>query len=339
MKSVRRCAAAWIEGLRFRQESPLSRIQPLKNPNVGVWGIKIGAFALAALLWFHAVTENSYKREVDVRLQVEDPRADAPGNGIMVANLLPSHVRVLVSGSGKDLLRVDKGGLLLRLEPQQGRAGSVHLYRLTPGLVENRGGDKSVKVEEVLEPKEIEVVLDRRVEREVEVRPVVELNVAEAYTRVGDLHLDPQRVKISGPAGEIRKIRYVETDSLVAEGLDEDVVYQLSLRKPPGLRAELDPDHVTLKADIQILAEDDISGVPVEVRNTRGSRVTCTPPTVRVKVRGALQVLANLDPERDLGLFVDYRDYAGDRLPVRAAPKAPFEVREIVPAEVDLIVR
>ena len=298
--------------------------------------IKIGAFALAALLWFHAVTENSYKKEIEVRLEVEDPLGDAPTDEIIVANLLPSHVRVLVSGSGKDLLQLNQDGLMMRVETQQGRAGSRHHYRLTPGLIESRIGDLAVKVDEILEPTEIEVALDRRMEREVEVRPVVELNVAEAYILVGGLQLDPQKVKITGPAREIRKIRYVETDSLVAEGLQEDVVYHLSLRKPPGLPVELEPNHITLKADIQILAEDDISGVPVKVRYARGAGVACVPPAVRVKVRGAVQVLAGLDPEQDLELYVDYRDYSGESLPVKAAPKGLFEVREIIPAEVTL---
>ena len=300
--------------------------------------IKVGAFALAALLWFHAVTENAYKKEIEVRLQVEDPLADAPSDEIIVANLLPSHVRVLVSGSGKDLLQLNPDGLRMRVETQQGRAGSRHHYRLTPGLVESRIGDLAVKVEEILEPTEIEVALDRRMEREVEVRPVVELYVAEAYPLVGGFQLDPQKVKITGPAREIRKIRYVETDSLVADGLEEDVEFRLSLSKPPGLPVELEPDHITLKADIQILAEDDIAAVSVKVRHAPGGGVACVPASVRVKVRGAVQVLADLDPEQDLELFVDYRDYSGESLPVRAAPKGLFEVMEIMPAEVDLVV-
>ncbi len=310
----------------------------MKNRTYGGWVIKIGAFALAAILWFHAVTENSYKKEIDVRLEVEDPLTDAPEDEIIVANLLPSHVRVLVSGSGKDLLQLNQDGLMLRVETQEGSAGSRHHYRLTPGLIESRIGDLAVKVEEILEPTEIEVALDRSMEREVEVRPVVELNAAESYTLVGGFQLDPQKVRITGPAREIRKIRYVETDSLVVGGLQEDVEYRLSLSKPAGLPVELEPDHITLKADIQILAEDDIAGVPVEVRYARGSGVACVPPMVRVKVRGAVQVLADLDPERDLELFVDYRDYSGESVPVRAAPKGLFEVREIIPAEVSLIV-
>ena len=70
--------------------------------------------------------------------------------------------------------------------------------------------------------------------------------------------------------------------------------------------------------------------MPVKVRYARSAGVACVPP--------AVQVLADLDPEQDLELFVDYRDYSGESVPVKAAPKGLFEVREIIPAEVDLVV-
>ena len=37
------------------------------------WGAKLGAVALGLVLWMHAITEQSFDREVMVRLLVEDP--------------------------------------------------------------------------------------------------------------------------------------------------------------------------------------------------------------------------------------------------------------------------
>ena len=37
------------------------------------WGAKLGAVALGLVLWMHAVTEQSFDREVMVRLLIEDP--------------------------------------------------------------------------------------------------------------------------------------------------------------------------------------------------------------------------------------------------------------------------
>ena len=36
------------------------------------WGAKLGAVLLAAALWFHAATEDSYRRDLDVPLIVEE---------------------------------------------------------------------------------------------------------------------------------------------------------------------------------------------------------------------------------------------------------------------------
>ena len=101
----------------------------------------MGALVLACFLWLHAVTERLYERAFDIRLQVEDP----PDREVVVASLVPERVRILVSGRGKKLLQIDDDSFVLRLRPE-GKAGSVHSYRLTPALVENKRADLEVKV-------------------------------------------------------------------------------------------------------------------------------------------------------------------------------------------------
>jgi len=311
----------------------------VKKSNLGDWGIRVGALALAFFLWFHAVTEHLYEREIDIRLQMEDPPpSDPPSREVIVASLPPTHVRVLVSGRGKDLLQLNGDGFLLRIK-SEGSAGSVRTYRLTPGHVENRTTDREVKIEEIIAPKEIEISLDWRVEREVWVKPLVELEVAEAYIQVGDMGIEPQKIKIAGPSKQMRKIEFIRTDSLDLKGLREDVDYQLALQKPGGIRIDLHPTRVRVKVDIQILAEDDIAHVPVKVRHVAGGNVVPEPSRVQVKVRGGVDVIANLDPEEDLELFVDYRDFIGENLPIRAEENSSFEIVGIVPAQVSLIER
>ena len=61
------------------------------------------------------------------------------------------------------------------------------------------------------------------------------------------------------------------------------------------------------------------------------------PAQVKVKVKGGVDIIANLDPEKDLELYVDYRDYDGQSLLVLAAEDSLFEIREIVPSKVNLV--
>ena len=310
----------------------------MNKSNLADWGIKAGALALAVLIWFHAVTEHPYEKKIDIRLKVQDPPSDPSSEKTIVANLLPEQVKVLVSGQGKDLLRLNEDDFLLRVTPEGG-PGSVRSYSLTPADIEDRIADSDVQFEEVLEPKEIEIVLDRWAERTVPVIPLVELEIAEAYTQVGAMSIEPEVVKISGPSVQIPGIEVIRTDSLTRKNIQEDIEEKLWLSNPPGMRLQVDPPHVTLKVDVQILVENDIVDVPVQIRHTRGVDIIPEPAQVKVKVKGGVDIIANLDAQKDLDLYVDYRDYDGQSLLVLAAEDSLFEIREIVPAKVNLVKR
>ena len=94
---------------------------------------------------------------------------------------------------------------------------------------------------------------------------------------------------------------------------------------------------MSIRADIQILAEDDLSGVPIAVRNAGNAQIRPDPAIVRVKVRGGVDVIAKLNPADDLELYVDYLEYQGGSLPVRSSKTPLFDVLNIVPARVNLI--
>lgn len=311
----------------------------LKKINWGNWGIRAGALALAFFLWFYAVTEHLYEKEVFVRLQVEPPPAlRAQSREIIVANLLPEYVRVSVSGLGRDLLQLDGDDFILRLQAE-GAAGSARSYRLTPAMVENRTTDLEIGIETIVEPREIQVTLDWRDVREVPIRPLVELEIAEAHVQVGEIGLEPRTVRISGPSRQIDQVAHVETDSLILRGVRENVDHQLLLHSPLGMPANLDPRYVRVQANVQILAEHPFARIPVKVRHAGGRKIGVEPPTVQVKVRGGFDIIAHLDAEKDLELFVDYRDFVGENLVILSESSSLFEVVEIIPPQVALVER
>ena len=304
--------------------------------NIGDWGIRAGALALAVLVWFHAVTEFRYEKWVDIRLKVENPAPNPVSPGTIVANLLPERVKALVSGRGKDLLGLNEHDLLLRIRAE-GVPGASHSYPLTPEAVENRNPQAGMGVLEI-EPAEILVLLDRRETRTVPVRVAVHLEIAEQYTQVGPIRVQPGKVEVTGPSVQLQQVEFVEADPLVARDVREDVQRQLPLRPIHGTRLEFRPREVEVSADIQLLVEDEKFNVPIEVRHApAGAAVVPEPARVQVKVKGGYDVIAYLNPPQDLQLYVDYRDYQGAALPVRAEPDSLFEVRGIIPSHVDLV--
>ena len=307
----------------------------LANISISSWGIWAGALVLSFALWLHAVTEKYYDKEIAVRLRVEVPPPGEGAEGDMVlASAVPPTVRVLTTGLGKDLLlELDDDSFVLRLRAE----GKNRIHRLTPSQITKRVTDLDIEVKEILEPKEIEIALEPRMERDVPVRVQAKLEVAAAHVQVTPLQADPALVRVIGPQQQVAALRYVETDSLVLQDVTEDVDVEQVLRYPERMQLAFVPRAVRVRAAVQMLAEDDLIGVPIAVRHAGEARLRPEPATAQVKVRGGVSVIAGLDPTRDIELYVDYAEYQGSTLPVYSAETPFFEVRQIAPAYVDLV--
>ena len=87
----------------------------MKRKRYGDFGVKIGAIALACFVWFYAANELTYRTHVSIPLYVENPPSGQSGDKLTVANNIPTHVKVLVSGRGRDILRIKQETFLLRV--------------------------------------------------------------------------------------------------------------------------------------------------------------------------------------------------------------------------------
>lgn len=307
----------------------------LANISISSWGIRAGALVLSCALWLHAVTEKYYDKEIAVRLWVEVP---PPGEGVegdmVLASEVPSTVRVLVTGGGKDLLfDLDDDSFVLKLRAE----GKDRIHRLTPSQITKRAADLDAEVKEILEPKEVAIALAPRMERDVPVRVQASIAAAAAHVQVTPVRAEPALVRVIGPQQQVAALRYVETDSLILQDVREDVAVEWPLRHPEHTQLAFVPEAVRVHAAVQMLAEDDLIGVPIAVRHVGETRLRPEPATAQVKVRGGIGVITQLDPARDIELYVDYAEYQGDALPVYSAETSVFEVRHISPAYVDLV--
>ena len=301
------------------------------------WGLRLGAVLLGGGLWFYAVTEHAFHREYDIPLVVTDPVNPTGGSPIVLASRPPSTVRVLAKGNGKDLLRQSASDFELTVEPRARVAGN-HAVRLSAGQVVNHS-EYEVVIERVVEPQELSLLVDRRAERSVPVRPRVGLRLADAYTQVGGVRVSPDSVRIVGPEGQVGSVEAIETDSLFRDEVRADVDRMVAVRPPPETMIRLPTiDEVRVVIDVQELAEYEIPAVPVAVvGGPRGA--AARPGRVTVRVRGGADLIGALDPETDFGLFVEYGGAAAGRREISAPEDRLYEVRQITPAHAEVVRR
>ena len=300
------------------------------------WGLKFGALLLGGGLWFHAVTEHSFHREFDIPLVVADPANPTGGSPIVLASPPPATVRVLVRGVGKDLLRTSGSDFVLGVEPRS-REPDTLAIRLRPAQVVGHP-EYEITVEQVVEPRELSLRVDRRAERSVPVRPRIGLRIADAYTQVGGVRVSPDSVRMVGPAGQVRSVEAIETDSLFEEEVRADVDRKVAVRPPEDTMIRLSTEEVRITVDVQELAEYEIPEVPVLVRGGPPGAVA-RPARVTVRIRGGADLIGALDPESDLGLFVEYAGPEAGQRQIAVPGDRLYEVRQITPSDAEILLR
>jgi len=309
----------------------------VKDWLTGDWRVKLGALFLATGLWLHAVTEHSYRRELDIRLLVDGPPPSGEST-LVVASELPATARIAVFGNGKDLLRLDETDLVLHLQAELG-SGARATIRPSPDQVEDHS-ELHLVVESVIRPREVMVALDRLETRKVPIAPATVLEVENSFTIVGNVTLKPDSVTISGPLHLVQAIHSIHTDTLTLAGLSAPVQIDVRLAQPSTNLLHLDRQTTTLIADIQELAEYAVVNVPVRVEGRPGA--AAAPSRVTVKVRGGADLIGSLDPETDLGLYVDLRTTLGANEAgelVLSPTHRLYELLEIIPARVNIVDR
>ena len=303
--------------------------------------MRLGAVLLACFVWLYAAMELTYRTQLDVRLQVADPPPARDGTPIVVANPVPEWASVVISGRGKDILLLEEDAFLVRVQPPVGRQGARPKFRLMPQHVVSKT-DLPVKVEEIVAPKEVEVEMDKLVEANLPVRALIDVQVAESYTQVGPVEVTPGTILVSGPASQVGALYVLHTDSLARSGVRRDIAARLPILLPEGSRLEMSSDHVTVRVEVQELAEYDIANVPVRISGEGVGPLAVRPSRVTVRVRGGADIIGSLDPESDIDLFADIQGgsrVAGTVVGIAPGPTRNFEIREITPEFVTLVRR
>ena len=173
------------------------------------WPLKLAALALAVILWVVVALEKPTTQLVGIQLDL----VLAPD---VAAAQEPPPIKALVSGPQRELLRLTAPLVIRAVVNASGvGAGTRHHLVIAPSDVQVPGGVK-VTVQEV-EPREIDLVLDRRAQRMVAVRAIVQTDSGFAID--GALAVAPPAVRVSGPRALVGTLDSLDTEPLDLRGV------------------------------------------------------------------------------------------------------------------------
>lgn len=132
-------------------------------------GYKLIALLLALLLWFDVTTDETTVIDYPVPLRIA-----VEGRDMIITNEVPAEVDVSFSGTGRDLMDLDKDELLIQKEVAGGENDTTRVS-LAPADVQ---WPATLNVTPVsVRPSRLTIVTDRFVEKNVSLEPIGEPDV------------------------------------------------------------------------------------------------------------------------------------------------------------------
>lgn len=205
-------------------------------------GYKIIALLLGLLLWFDVKTEKTTVIEYPVPLRIA-----VEGRDMIITNDVPSEVDVSFSGTGRDLLRIDKKSLAIRKEVRGGENDTV----IVPLDLQDVQRPADLNVTPVgITPGQVQVVTDRFVEKTVPLQTVGLPDAEEGY-QVLNMSVEPRRVQVRGVTAEVRPIGSLSLDLAQLSRGPGPFDERLEIAVPETLRTvTVTPDSVRIRGDV-----------------------------------------------------------------------------------------
>jgi YbbR domain-containing protein len=266
-------------------------------------GLKLVSLLLGFSLWYAVARE----QEAEFSLSIPVELRDLP-EGLEVIEESVQQVEVRLRGPAEILRRLTPQDVNVGVELGDAEPGERLAY-LTPREVAAPFGARVMRVT----PTSVRIILDRTVERTVEVIPRVVGSPAEGF-ELHHIDLSPQRIDVVGPASHVSGLEQVTTEPVSVDGLREPYSRLVRVELDPLVRVERELN-VSLALDVrEELGRREISGVAVRgIPEDRAARFT--PGAVKVRVEGPKSLVEQLRAE-DVLARVQLQDLATGRYEV-----------------------
>jgi YbbR-like protein len=209
---------------------------PLRDALLRHWPLKLAALALSAILWVVVALEQPATHLEDIQLVL------ALSPTVALTQPLPP-IQALIAGPRGEFLKLSAAPLLIRASVPES-AGARRRIFISPSDVE-LPRDVKVTVQEV-QPREIEVVLDRRVEKTVPVAVRAVVEPESGYALDGPVVAAPLTIRVSGARSLLGALDSVATVPVELKGIAGAFQRTVPLDTSGRAVLEMTPAAVTL---------------------------------------------------------------------------------------------
>ena len=270
------------------------------------WRLKLAALGLSVFLWALVQTEprtssESFQR-VPVRVELTDTLWTLAGPPT------PTEVELQLSGSSRDIIRLDREGTALSIPITQVGTPDTSVF-LDRDWVE-LGQSTGLNVE-FISPAMIEIVFEPTMTRTLPIATRVYGDLRDNLALASSVGLAPMTARVRGSESQISELDSIRLERFDLATVEKSGVFSVAVDTASLSGASVFPDVVTMGLNVEDDIERILQGFSVQFDAERvGADVTIEPVVVQVRFSGPRSLVNTLDPSL-LRVWVSPEDLQG----------------------------
>ena len=283
-----------------------NRMPRKRSVRIRNWRLKLAALGLSVFLWALVQTEprtssESFQR-VPVRIELTDTLWTLAGPPT------PTEVELQLSGSSRDIIRLDREGTALNIPISQVGTPDTSVF-LDRDWVEL--GQSTGLTVEFISPAMIEIVFEPTVTRTLPIATRVYGDLRENLALASSVGLAPVSVRIRGSESQVSQLDSIWLERFDLGTVEKSGVFSVAIDTVGLSGANVSPDVVTMGLNVEDDIERVLQGFSVQFDAERiGADVTIEPVVVEVRFSGPKSLVNTLDPSL-LRVWVSPEDLEG----------------------------
>ena len=270
------------------------------------WRLKLAALGLSIFLWALVQTEprtssESFQR-VPVRVELTDTLWTLAGPPT------PTEVELQLSGSSRDIIRLDREGTALSIPITQVGTPDTSVF-LDRDWVEL--GQSTGLTVEFIAPAMIEIVFEPTITRTLPIATRVYGDLRDNLALASSVGLAPVTARVRGSESQISELDSIRLERFDLATVEKSGVFSVAVDTASLSGAYVFPDVVTMGLNVEDDIERILQGFSVQFDAERvGADVTIEPVVVQVRFSGPRSLVNTLDPSL-LRVWVSPEDLQG----------------------------
>ena len=270
------------------------------------WRLKLAALGLSVFLWALVQTEprtssESFQR-VPVRVELTDTLWTLAGPPT------PTEVELQLSGSSRDIIRLDREGTALSIPITQVGTPDTSVF-LDRDWVEL--GQSTGLTVEFIAPAMIEIVFEPTMTHTLPIATRVYGDLRDNLALASSVGLAPLTARVRGSESQISELDSIRLERFDLATVEKSGVFSVAVDTASLSGAYVFPDVVTMGLNVEDDIERILQGFSVQFDAERvGADVTIEPVVVQVRFSGPRSLVNTLDPSL-LRVWVSPEDLQG----------------------------